>query len=88
MIRRMCNRIVLACCVVLFLVVSVGCGLRANEKTKAEIIAHIHPQLQPVSEFQFVEPSRDGRLEFEFKAADGGMFWGYFDGEMVHATRK
>ena len=82
------NRLVLLGCLFASVMTVAGCGVRANDKTERTIIAHIHPQLKPVSEFQFVESSEKGRVEFEFKASNGAMFWGYFDGKMVHATRK
>ena len=73
---------------VLAIVVS-GCGgLKPNEETKQTIMSNLHPQLKPISDFRFLESTVEGEVMFEFRAANGLMYQGTFDGEYLDVSAK
>ena len=73
---------------VLAIVVSACGGLKANEETQQTIISNLHPQLKPVSDFRFLESTVEGEVMFEFRAANGLMYQGTFDGEYLDVSAK
>ena len=86
--RGMFRKWILIICLVACVVAIVGCGDQSDEETKQLIIDNLPPQLKPVSEFRFLESSDKDTVAFEFKASNGHMYEGTFDGEYVKVSAK
>lgn len=75
-------------CAMAAMLVTTGCGgVKADEQTKQKIRNSVHPQLRPLSEFRFLNEGGSS-VSFEFRAADGQLWGGTFDGKYVSASRK
>lgn len=92
---KVLGRLVCAVCLVMSLTVVAGCGLGPNEKTKQEIMGCLR-KLQPITEFRFLDKtveymapdgSQPKTIAFELKAADGGIYQGFYDGKVTQVRR-
>lgn len=81
--KRKMLSILISFCLIMILLLWTECGLRPNDKTEQIIRNNIPSMVKPITDFHFLDDSKKDTLFFEFRAANGSLYRGTFDGERL-----